>query len=83
MAEHRGFTLKEEHMGAKPQVETCTAFKAGDGTIFESKEAAQVHEIKRLRTERIKKFADDHFWSGMISSDVVDILVEYGKELGI
>ena len=69
---------------AKAQVKKIEAFKTTDGQVFEDSGKAEKHQVAVDRRTKIEEFVEKHFWSGDYSkSDIADLLLEYGKEIGI
>ena len=69
---------------AKAQVRKIEAFKTTDGQIFEDGGEAEKHQVVVDRQMKIEEFVERHFWSGDYSkSDITDLLLEHGKEIGV
>ncbi len=64
------------------------AWKTSDGSFFESREKADSHEMDVGRAKRIEAWVNDHlpetlFWLEDRKEEVIEALIEYGKEIEI
>jgi hypothetical protein len=65
----------------KLSFERIAAFRTSDGKVFETEKDAQEHLDNIELLERIRNFVDAHGYSGMCTSDIVDMLYENSDDL--
>lgn len=62
-------------------VDTVTAFRTTDGTLFEGEKEAKTHQANLDLRKALSDFCDEHAYSGMTSCDVFNLLVDNADAL--